>query len=123
MPNLTGASYQKSGIGVNGQYVLDVVTVPGTVYTAPSDGLLVIAIQDGWKEDYGLTVYNPDGNIYGGGWRNDDTDGNTETTTFYVPMVKGARVDVTSSTGTIIMKTGRFYPFKTYSTMFHCIKY
>lgn len=123
LPNLTGACYQKSGIGVNGQYVLDNVTLPGAIYTAPTDGLLVVRIDGAYKEDYGLTVYNPDGQIYGGGWRFDDQDGYTQGTTFYIPLVNGARVEASTTKNKITMTKGRFYPFKTYPTMTQCIKY
>lgn len=109
---------------MHGQYVINPVALPGDAYTAPEDGLLMLVISGSWKEDYGITIYNPDGGIYYGGYRSDDYDGNTQGTTFYIPLVKGARVNVYKNNNkTITMGSSRFYPFKSYPTMSHCIKY
>lgn len=124
VPNLTSACYQKSGIGINGQVVINPVSLPGDVYTAPSDGLLMLVIAGSWKESYGVTIYNQDGSIYYGGTRSDDYNGNTQSTTFYIPLLKGARVSVYNDTGNAItMGSSRFFPFRTYPIMKHCIKY
>lgn len=127
MPNLNGCAYQMQGIGNNGQIVLDSKPLPGTAYTAPYDGLLMLIVAGSYAENYNITIYNPDGNIFFGGHREDDVQGNTQQTTFYIPLVKGARVDVTSaSTATasrIIMQSSRFYPYKTYPIFGHIIKY
>ena len=94
-----------------------------------SVGKLNVNITGVYAENYTITIYNPDGSIYLGGQRADDTNANSELTCFMIHLVKGARVTIRNnqydSNQIIILGTSscRFFPDTVYPIIQHIIKY
>ena len=135
LPNFSEAHYQISGIGVKSQFVFpdSEITITAQqavdIYTTPSDGILLLNITGAYAENYTITIYNPDGSIYLGGQRVDDTNVNTELTCFMIHLVKGARVTIRNnqynSNQIVTLGTSdcRFFPDAVYPIIQHIIKY
>lgn len=82
---------------------------PGTKITCPKDSQVIVWGQDAYREDYYAYVYPPfDGGPYVVGYRADDTNGNTEWTSFSFLVPAGWKFTCTAENGF----SYRIYPLK-----------